>query len=540
MNLTQKEITDAALAQDVGFWAESSEIRLQTGVFSFEDHEYQREPMGLNVRRKCYMKGTQGGFTEIEILDSLHGMRYGRYPLGVLSLMPTTDDVNEFSKARFGPLIYANRAAIGRFVKKTDTASLKKIFDAFLYLRGAILSHKIEEQSESTKLRSIPVDVVKFDELDLMDEGVIEKAKGRMGHSKVKKEVYISNPTIPDFGIDRIFQKSDQRHWFRKCDCGEWMCAELSFPDCVKIRRDGTGYIGCNKCGKEIPIWAGFGSAEWVPSVPANTDYMHGYRWSQLTSAFNDPAEILEDYTNPPEGNLGDVVRLRLGLPYIAAEDRLTQAEVFACCGNDIPFHSHSGPCAMGVDVGKIKHVVIGIKTGRKRYQLLKTVQLSSWTDIHDIAKRFHIKSAVIDIRPYEDSARQFQQSEPYRIFLCEYSESQPTGPSYNDKTKIVKVNRTEVFDATHRMVVGDGTLTIPRICPETREFAKQVCSTAKVLETNKKTKLSVYRYKKLGADDFRNALNYFYLAASGSKLARVAGKFRVRQKVAFNDYARV
>jgi len=382
------------------------------------------------------MKGTQGGFTEIEVLKSLHGMIHKRYPIGVLYTFPTTDDVGEFSKSRFNPLILANRITIGKFVKKTDTASLKKIHDAFLYLRGARLSQKISgEEKESSKMRSIPVDKVVFDEIDLMDEDVISKARGRMGHSKVKEEVYISNPTIPDYGIDKIFQSSDQRHWFRKCaSCGEWTCAELSFPDCVKIRSDGTGYIGCNKCGKEVLITPG----EWVPSVPANSDFMHGYRWSQLTSVFNDPAEILEDYANPPEGNLGDIVRLRLGLPYIAAEDRLTEAEVLACCGSNISAHSHRGPCAMGVDVGKVKHVVIGVRLD-KRYEVIKTIQLSDWKDIHDIARRFNVKSTVIDIRPYEDSAREFQKKAKHRVWLCEYSETTPAAPVYNQRTGIVK-----------------------------------------------------------------------------------------------------
>jgi len=485
------------------------------------------------------MKATQGGFTEIEVLRSLWSMIYRHHPQGDLYMFPTTDDVNEFSKSRFNPLIVANREAIGKYVKSggegTVTASLKKIHDAFLYLRGARLSQKVSDINESSKMRSIPVDSVKFDEIDLMDSEVIAKARGRMGHSQKKEEVYISNPLVPGAGIDKIFSTSDQRHWFRKCShCGEWTCAELSFPDCVKIRDDGTGYIGCNKCGKEVFIKNG----EWVPSIRANSDYMHGYRWSQLTSVFNDPAEILEDFTNPPEGNLADVYRLRLGLPYIAAEDRLTEAKVYSCCGNYIAGRSHTGPCAMGVDVGKIKHVVIGVRSGNDQYQIVKTAQLSRWEDIHDIAKRFNVKSCVIDIRPYEDSARKFQAEARYRTFLCEYKENTPMGTVYNNNTGIVSVNRTEIFDATHRMVSTPGMLTIPRFCPEIKEFARQMCGAYKVLETNKKSGTSVYRYKG-DNDHYRNALNYFLLAAKGGHI----GKFGVdknRQLMVDNNYARV
>jgi len=534
MELTQEQKVKAAMEINAGYWAIMNDIRLQSGIFSFENHEYQEDILGVRHKVTVDMKATQGGFTEIYVFKSLHGMIHRLYRSGVLYLFPTNDDVNDFSKSRFKPLIQANPLSIGRYVQDTDTAALKKINDAFLYLRGARLSQAVEgEHKESTKLRSIPVDCVVFDEYDLMEDDVEMKAEGRMGHSLVQEKHFLSNPTIPDFGIDAKFQDSDQRHWHRKCECGEWTCAELSFPECVKIRNDGTGYIGCNKCGKQIGISPG----EWVAAYPDKK--VVGRRWSKLTSIFHDPADILEKSINPPRGNLGDVYRLDLGLPYIAAEDRLRQSDVFACCGSDIALSGHKGPCAMGVDVGKIKHIIIGARSNKEQYQIFKTAQLSSWGDIHEMARKFNVKSAVIDIRPYEDAARQFQAAEGYRIFLCEYKENMPQGTLYNQNTGIVSVARTEIFDATHRMVVEPGYLTIPRICPDIKEFAKQVCATAKVLETDKKTKLSVYRYKKLGDEHFRNALNYFYLAAVGGKIS-IANKYHKKHKKAKNDYARV
>ncbi len=531
------ELTPTQIAStNSAYWAILKRIRLQAGRFSFDDREYQKEPMSSEVRRTCYMKATQGGFTEIEILKALHGMINRLYLKGVLYMFPTTDDVREFGKSRFNPLISVNREAIGKYVKSTDTASLKKIHDAFLFLRGARLSQKRSDDAmESSKMRGISVDRAIFDEMDLMDIEVCAKAIGRMGDSDRQEECYISNPGVPEEGIDAVFLTSDQRHWFRKClHCGEWTCAELSFPDCVKVRNDGTGYIGCDKCGKEVFIRDG----EWVPAERDNSDYMHGYNWSQLTSVKNDPAEILQQYLDPPFGNLGDVIKLRLGQAYIAEEDRLTVAQVLGCCGSNPPVPSSIGPCAMGVDVGKVKHIIIGIKTGRDRYEILKTTQLSEWDDIHDLARRFNVKSAVIDLRPYEDRVRMFQKAESYRIFLCDYKENMPQDTNYNDKTGIVFVNRTEIFDATHRLVSTEGKLTIPRLCPEVREFAKQVCAAYKILETNKRTNQSVYRYKGT-KEHYRNALNYFLLAASKSRLA-MAGSNKSRQKLVISNYARI
>ncbi len=540
---TANELTaDDLAAVDPAYWATMKKIRLQKGHWSFDRRKYLLEPMQTLTRRVCYQKATQGGFTELEVNKSLHGQIHGRYPRGVLYLFPTANDIRDFSQARFGPLISSNPMAIGRFVQSTNSAQLKRIKDSFLYLRGGTLPKTLDfDAREAASLRGISVDRVVYDEMDLMDADAIAKAKQRMGDSDVKEEVYISNPTLPDFGISEVFARSDQRHWFRKClSCGEFTCAELEFPGCVKYRGDGTGYIACKKCGKEVPPDPG----EWVASDRDKSDYMHGYRWSQLSSYQNDPGEILEEFNDPPEGNKADIVRLRLGLPYVAAEDRLTKAEVLGCCQEYNQMARHEGPCAMGIDCQKPKRIVIGARTGRDRYSIFRVAGSSDpeWNEIVDWVRKFNVKSVVVDIRPYEDQARTFQKRMMklgVRVFLCEYSESTPIGSMFNTKSGICKVNRTEVMDGTHRLVTTPGKLMIPRRCPEIEEFAKQMCATAKVLETNKRTRQSVYRYRKLGPDDYRHATNYFWLACQNTRVGQAStGHRRERDTYARNDRA--
>ncbi len=257
-----------------------------------------------------------------------------------------------------------------------------------------------------------------------------------------------------------------------------------------------------------------------------------------MTSAVCDPLDILHDFRDPPEGNLADVYSLRLGLPYIAAEERLTQAQVYECCNNDGMYSSHPGPCAMGVDVGKVKHIIIGSRTGNEQYTIFKTIQLSTWEDIHDLARRFNVKSAVIDIRPYQDMAKKFQSDEPYRVFLCEYSNNPAYTRKWDMKKGIVKDYRTALFDETHRIVTTPGMLVIPRVCPEIKEFAKQMCNTYKVLETNKKTGAKEYRYKG-NNEHYRNALNYFILAASKNRVQR-AGNRNLNAEKVISEYSRI
>jgi len=523
------DITVEELCQvSAAYWAGFNNIQLQAGPFTFKDHEYQIEPMQSQARKICYMKGTQGGFSELEILRSLHGLIHKRYPQGVLYLFPTTDDMRDFSKARFAPLIGQNHNAIGQYVKSTrgkgtDSAGLKKIHDAFLYLRGATLATTIGmagDEKESGKLRGVPVDRVVFDEMELMNPTAISKAKGRMGHSTVKEEIYVSNPGLPDYGIDTVWQNSDKREWFRRCSCGHWFSADLEFPECVKIRDDGTGYIGCSKCGKPVPFWAGEGTGEWRPQAEGE---IVGYHWSQLTSVYNDPAEILQDFLEPPQGNIDDVYRLRLGLPHVQAEDKLTDNIIRDCCTHEPMPTRHSGQCAMGVDVGKIKHVVIGTRTGRDNYRIIRVAQVSKWEDIHDLAKRYGVKSAVVDSLPSLDSSREFQKAEPYSVFLCQYSENSTIGVQFNRDSGIVKANRTEICDATHA-VFAEKRIGIPRgDSPAIKTFIQQVGNMAKVLETNKRTGEQIFRYRAVGTggDHYRHAMNYFLLAAGKIGVAR-------------------
>ncbi len=221
MTETEKdsEVTNEDLCSvDPWYWAYFNKIRLQGGEFSLEGKDYQIGMMQSKSRKKVEKKATQLGVTEAEVLCSLHGLIYKRYPKGVLYLFPTGDDVSDFSKTRFNPLIRENYRTIGQYVQNTNSTEVKQIGKAILYLRGARSTQRVEnEKKESSKLRSIPVDKVVFDEVDLMDPDMVFLALQRMGDSEIKEEVYISSPTIPDFGIDKLYNESDQQWWIIKC-----------------------------------------------------------------------------------------------------------------------------------------------------------------------------------------------------------------------------------------------------------------------------------------------------------------------------------
>ncbi len=186
----------------------------------------------------------------------------------------------------------------------------------------------------------------------------------------------------------------------------------------------------------------------------------------------------------------------------------------------------------MGVDVGKAYHaVVIGIKTAKDRYEVIKTVKAKDFQEVYDLARRYNVRSDVVDIRPYEEEARKYQKNTTHKTFLCEYSDTQIVDAVFNDNTGIVKVHRTGIFDDSHRLL-SEGYIRLPCQCPEIEEFARQCCNCARFEEEDKRRGIKVNRYRPTGdkQEHFRNALNYFILAARGHRIATVSPHKKKRQ----------
>ena len=141
-----------AVAEPLAVWA-GKRIRLDGRPFSFEGHEYLREIYDDTAQHVVLSKAAQIGGTTWALLRTIHACAMG---LNVGYYFPTRTDVLEFSKSRVGPLLDEN-PPLRRLVRDTDTAGLKRIADAHVYFRG---------MQSTVGMKSIPVDMLVFDELD--------------------------------------------------------------------------------------------------------------------------------------------------------------------------------------------------------------------------------------------------------------------------------------------------------------------------------------------------------------------------------------
>ena len=498
----------ATVQPDIIPWAES--LLLDGQPFSLDDHEYQKDMLTEEAPRQVFLKGAQIGATSAIMLKTLHGLISGRYPQGALYLFPSRGDVLDFSRGRFNPLINDNES-LSRFVQDTDSVTIKRIGKSMLYLRGARSTAKIKGMKRtSSQLKSIPVDKVCYDERDEMSDDMVDLSLERLSHSSIKEEIYLSTPTIPDFGVDRLFQTSDQRHWMIRCGkCGKDTCLELEFPGCLEELSDGRVIRLCQRC-KDREIHPRDG--QWVPIYPDKARDMVGWRISQLNSMFVDPAKILKLFRDPPNGNISEVYNSKLAQAHIAAENRLTVSEVLELCG-DMPIaEGDSGPCFLGADIGNLIHCVIGKRHPHKAGQIVYIGAFPDWSHLDTLMKQFHVVRAVIDGLPETRLAREFAERHRGKVFLSYYQEGQKNGYNWNEKNLTVASNRTESLDASHSEL-AKGKAILPRECDTLHEFARQCSNVARVLYTDPDTGSSRYVYLKTGDDHYRHSYSYAAMA---------------------------
>ena len=379
-------------SQPVATWA-VKRVRLDGKPFSFEGHTYLRELYDDSSAHVILVKSAQVGGTVWALLRSLHACLAG---LNTLYLFPTRTDVIEFSKSRVKPLLEDNEF-LRKSISDTDTAGLKRIGDAHFYLRG---------MRSPVGIKSIPVDLLVFDELDEATPDAKTRAKERLSHSSYKRVIELSNPSIPDFGIDEAFQASDQRHWHLKCPaCNEWTAPALAFPRTLNtevriIQKDvdGNAYLACPECDAALDPEAG----EWVATHPGRES--HGYLISQLFSTLIDPGEILREYEATRFADR--FYNLKIGIAWVDRANRLSTDEVLRLCGPMGILERSSASCTMGVDTGRELHVVIARPRGDRREIVYIGVH-AAFDELDDLIRRFNVYRCVIDGLPETHAARE-------------------------------------------------------------------------------------------------------------------------------------
>jgi hypothetical protein len=470
--------------------------------FSFEGHEYLRELYEEHHPHVVVEKAAQMGASEFAISKALH-VCLSRPGTCVIIFFPTDQDVRDFSKHRVSPALDDLRAS-GLLPERsggrsaTDNVGLREIGQSALYFRG---------MQSGIRMKSIPADMLVLDELDESPPEFKPLARERLSHSPLKWVVELSTPTLPDYGIDVEFQRSDQRYWHVACGCSDGVVLEHAFPECLARRADGSVHLVCPACG-EGPLDPCRG--RWIAHEPSRGE-RRGYHLSQLFSTAITPREVLEEYEHTR--NLAEFHNSKLGIPYAGDRMPLVRTDLLCLLGEHELGDPPDAPCTMGVDQGTRLHVVVASGPPARR-RLLEVAVVDSFEAVGGLIERYRVQRCVIDGLPNQHSARSLAKAFAGRVHLAYYSEGKREEPEITASRETVAVDRTEALD---RMVatVKAGEVVLPRrLTPQVEEFIRQLCAIAKVLQEDERTGRQVARYIRTGPDHFAHALAYECLAA--------------------------
>jgi hypothetical protein len=515
------------------------------GPYSFAHHPWCKEIHDSKASYNSAMKAAQMGVTEVAINRAFYTVDVLRKD--VLYVLPTLNNASDFAKARFNTaLLYS--PYLKRLFTDTNTIGLKQASGVNLYIRGS---------RGDANLKSIPVSTLILDEVNEMDQKQIWLALERLsGH--IEKSVWsISTPTVPKYGIHKLFEQGTQEHFMFKCPhCGRW--TELIWPDCVEVIGESVSdprcmesYLKCKECEHKLDHttkdqWLNIDNCHWEATASCN-EHHRSFLINQLYSFTVSPGEIVVAHFR----GLGDEAAMvefhnsKLGQPYIPAGGLVTDTELENAVGgyskND-PRPAVGGErcICMGVDQGKLNNVVVMeflidqfshdlnvAAFGRLLWE--GKLPGDNFDELDRLMREWQVLGCVIDADPQINDARRFARRFPGYVHLCRYRRG-VTGKEIqvaeeDGGAPIATVDRTNWLDAALSRF-HSGRVQIPSdISFEFREHIKNVVRTYEKDELNNPRAV----YISTGADHFTHALTYAEIAlplAAGIVTGKDIGSF--------------
>lgn len=482
-------------------------------AFSFEGHEYLEELYAMpDAGRETYQKAAQMGVSTYALLKSLY--RADRYPIKVIYYFPTDDDVRDFSQDRCNPLIDNSEYLSSKMIyDKADNLGLKQIGNSSLYFRGVFTRRKV---------KSVDADMIVKDEVDEADQENLEFAEDRLLHSKFKWIIELSQPSLPDFGINRSFKKSDQRYWLVKCPkCGRWNNVVESFPKNLMKRGKGEklfAWIGCTRCRAKLDT----GNGEWVAKHPERSAYHRGYQFSQLFSSTVSATDVYKKFTGIVlSSEKKNFWTSWIGVSYRDSELCPFTEELITASEGKEGFEKKAYSSFMGIDVGDICRIVVLGWTGyRLRLIHLEEVLSDDEGRFHHLIETFS-SFFVIDAMPYKSLAKRLCLRYPGWGAIQYFK-----GDALREKTEgedeyevnVVMHDRTESIDEMAGLF-GEGFFVLPNpkaLRADETVLYERFKEQLKNLEKEKFLDKNGYEkaaYKKKVSNHFGMAMNSAFIA---------------------------
>ena len=430
IDLTPQQINEYLWKKSPLLWIVDNEIKTEKGLpMEFKNHKFLKDIYDDWTPIQVVRKASQVGFSTLEIDKTFNATRYRKW--NIIYTLPTFGDVGQFVSSKVNALISVN-PLFANLTKDKDTILQKRIGTGFIYYRGTFTSKK--EKMESAIGTMFSADVLVMDECDRSDQAILEQYESRLKASKYKGQWYFSNPTNPFTLSQKVWEKSDQKHWFIKCPhCGHWQYLDF-FKNIVNNK-----YV-CQKCGKELSDEDRM-NGQWVKKYKSD---ISGYWINHLMCPWITAAEIQKEYEGRDKQYFYNFI---LGLPYIGSDVMIDRQIILQAIDYSAPnFQQHN---VLGVDQGLKKHWVLGNSQG-----IFKMGVTDKWEDIENLIKVYDVEIAVFDALPDLTEPRKLRDKYPGTIWLSYY------------KKEIQKADFI-TWDSDSRTVYSDRTKDIQMLIDE-------------------------------------------------------------------------
>ena len=402
-------------------------------AIDFTDHRFMIDIYNDDADDIVSRKSAQVGFSVYAILKSVHDCGYKG--LNVIYALPTKNIVDTFVKPKVNPLLQGN-PVIKKLISD-DSVAFKRIGNRNLFFSGG---YSISAAISST------ADVLVVDEYDRMPYmHIVNTFDSRLQASRTPKRRRFSNPSDIGYGVDGLFQASDQRHWFVTCHhCNhEWFMDWEKGDHAHYVDRKRLIYA-CGKCDRELSD-ADRRNGRWLAKYPSIG--RHGYWFSQMMAPWVTAKRIVEQYEDSDAAFFHNFV---LGKAYTPSDLVVNRETILRACS---PSSIEKREVAMGCDNGVLKTWVLATPDG-----IFAHGQTESWDEVERL-KLMYNAVLVMDPNPYPTTPKQLVDKYKGSAFICyfkqdtknlgiiQYGHGVNAGVVYADRTKLIDLVAQEKVD---------------------------------------------------------------------------------------------
>jgi hypothetical protein len=386
------ELKEQLSARSIRIFLEHYGIKNEQGLpLEFKDRRFLIEIYKDLSPLQVVMKAPQIGLTTLMTIKSLWVAYY--LHKDIIYTLPTQSDVQGMAAGSINRIV-AQNPIFNEWVKDHDSVESKRVGTQTIHYRGTWTGKQA---------MMVPSQLNIHDEVDASKSDIIEQYETRLQSTANGWRWYFSHPSLPDYGVDKFWQISDQKHWFITCPtCEE--AQYLSWPD--SIDKDRRCYQ-CKSCKAELSDDTRRNGV-WVAKYKDRQ--FSGYWVSQLMCPWITADKILTDFVEKTPDYFYNYV---LGLPYSGGDAKITQQHLFQNLTNEQDVPETNERVVLGIDTGKKLDFVLG----NTRLGLFHHGDAEGYAVLDGFMRRWSSCIAVIDAGGDFIGAQEFFQRWPGRVF---------------------------------------------------------------------------------------------------------------------------